>query len=354
MGAHDADHRRRVAHRQNAAAWRVEQTFPKKSFRLNLDTDQPLADGRRKLILRAEYADKTLIRNFAAYDLLRHATWLPAARTAHVHVRLGASYHGVALHPDRVDSFFLADNGLNGKGSLYEADPPFAKSAPGGNLTVPTPTIAYDEIYQHHEGKEKFADLIELIEVVLRLSDAEFAANADRVIKVDDVLAYLAFSTVIQNQDWVRKNYYLYRDPTAHDSRWSILAWDLDLTFGHLWTKENDVLEEQIFSDGSPYVGTYDGHEFFNQLVDRLLWVKRFRKRYRSFIQHLLDDKFSRAFLDPRIDNALCRMQPDLLADSAKRASNAELMPRVQEVRDFITARRAWLKTWLSEPDALD
>ena len=330
------------------------KTFPKKSFRLNLAKDQRLVDGRRKLILRAEYADKTLLRNFTAYDLLRHATWLPASRTRHVHVRLGAEYHGVMLHPDRVDGHFLEDNVLSDKGSLYEADPPFEFSVPGGNLTLPKAPRSYGDIYQQHEGKLDYQDLIELIEVVLRLPDKEFAENADRVIKVDDVLVYLAFTTVIQNHDWVKKNYYLYRDPKAIDSRWSMIAWDLDLTFGHLWTKENDVFDEQIFLDGNPYIGMYDGYDFFNQLVDRLLWVKPFRQRFRAFIAHLIAGRFSGKFLQPRIDNALCRMQPDLLADTKKRAKNDELSGRFQELRDYIPARQAWLKTWLAEPDPMD
>ena len=54
------------------------------------------------------------------------------------------------------------------------------------------------------------------------------------------------------------------------------------------------------------------------------------------------------------MDNALCRMQPDLLADPLKRAKNQELLSRVQEVRDFVVGRRTWLTTWLSEPDAKD
>ena len=330
------------------------RTFPKKSFRLNLNKDQPLADGRRKLVLRAEYVDKTLLRNYVAYEVVRHATWLPASRLTYVHLRVNSSYYGVMLHPDRVDKHFLTDHGLNPEGSLYEADPPFVKSVPGGNLTVVEPASDYKVIYQQHQGVLDYVDLIELIEVVLQLPDEAFEANVDRVVKVDDVLVFLAMSAVIQNQDWVKKNYYLYRDPTAVDARWTVIPWDLDLTLGHLWTEESDVFDEQIFIDGSPYVGMNEGYLFYNQLADRLLRVPRFRKRYRSFIAHLLAGKFNNNFLGPRMDNALCRMQPDLLADPLKRAKNQELLSRVQEVRDFVVGRRTWLTTWLSEPDAKD
>ncbi len=330
------------------------RTFPKKSFRLNLNKDQALADGRRKLVLRAEYVDKSALRNFAAYEVVRHATWLPASRLTYVHLRLNSTYYGVMLHPDRVDSHFLTDHGLNPEGSLYEADPPFVKSVPGGNLTVVKPASDYKVIYQQHHGALDYVDLIELIEVVLQLPDAAFEANVDRVVKVDDVLVFLAMSAVIQNQDWVKKNYYLYRDPTAVDARWTVIPWDLDLTLGHLWTEEKDVFDEQIFIDGSPYVGMNEGYLFYNQLADRLLRVPRFRKRYRSFIAHFLAGKFNNSFLGPRLDNALCRMQPDLLADRLKRAKNEELLSRVQEVRDFVVGRRTWLTTWLSEPDAKD
>ena len=327
------------------------RTFSKKSFRLNLDKNQPLADGRRKLILRAEWVDKAMIRSYLAYEVVRHGTWLPASRLTYVHLRLGARYHGLMLHPDRVDKHILTDHNLNPNGSLYEADPPFEKSVPGGNLTVAKAAADYKVLYQHHEGTLNYVDLIELIEVVLQLPDAQFADNIDRVVKVDDVLVFLAMSAVIQNHDWVKKNYYLYRDPTATDSRWTIIPWDLDLSFGHLWTPEEDIFDEQIFTDGNPYVGMNIGQLFFNQLADRLFNVKRFRTRYRSFLAHLLEKTFDKAFLEPRMNNALCRMQPDMLADDGKRAKNQEVRSRVQEVRDFVVARRAWLTTWLKEDD---
>lgn len=327
------------------------RTFKKKSFRLNLDDDAALPDGRRKVILRAEFADKALVRNHLAYDLLRHATWLPACETTYVHLRINGRFYGVMVHTERVDKDYLSARGLNPKGSLYEADPPFAMSVPGGNLTPVEDPQDYRLLYQRHAGELAYADLIELIEVVLQLPDAEFEAHVDRIIKVDDVLVFLAFNAVIQNQDFVKKNYYLYRDPTVADSRWTVLPWDLDLSLGHLWTEEGDVLDEQIFHDGDPYVGRNVGHSFYNQLVERVLGVPRLRKRFRSFVQHLVDGRFHPDFLSPRIDRALCRMQPDLLADQKKRAKNEEVPQRVQEVKDFVTARRVWLTTWLKEPD---
>ncbi|MCO4760904.1 MAG: CotH kinase family protein [Myxococcales bacterium] len=327
------------------------RTFKKKSFRLNLDKDQRMPDGRRKLVLRAEFVDKSQVRSFVAYEVMRHGTWLASSRLMNVHLRLGARYHGVMLHPERIDSHFLKDRGWNKDGSLYEADPPFAKSVPGGNLTVPKNKDDYPDLYQEHEGKLDYKDLIELIEVVLQLPDDEFEQNADRIIKTDDILVALALFAVTQNQDWVKKNYYLYRDPKATDSRWTIIPWDLDLSLGHLWTEENDVFDENIFTDGNPYVGMNNGTLFYNQLADRLLSVKRFRQRYRAFIAHLIEGRFNTSFLAARIDNTMCRMQPDILADKLKRAKNEELLSRVQEVKDFITGRRTWLKTWLAEPD---
>ena len=60
------------------------------------------------------------------------------------------------------------------------------------------------------------------------------------------MLGYQAASVLIHNNDQVAKNYYLYRD-TRGTGRWSMQAWDMDLTFGRSY---NDlVLNDVLFAD---------------------------------------------------------------------------------------------------------
>lgn len=318
--------------------------FTKKSFRFDLDDGQALPNGSDHLVLRAEWADKTMLRNFLGLEIVRNATWLPAPEAEIVHFRINGEYYGAMWHVDRIDADFLARNGLDKNGSLYEADPQTPEYyVPGGNLTVLSGETAYRETYQHHRGPIDYADLIELIEVVLVLDDDTFCDVIGRVVRVDDYLVYMAAMAVMQNHDHIRKNYYLYRDALGDDDRWWALAWDLDLTLGHLWTEENDVLDEQIFVDGSLYVGKRAGHGYYNQLMDRLWGIPELDARFRSYVEHIAAQVYDSDFISERIENVLCRATPELLADRAKRATNAEYLDRVDEIYEFLAGRRQYL-----------
>lgn len=319
------------------------RAFRKTSFRFQLE-DGRLEDGSDDVVVRAEFADKTMLRNYLGAEVFRYATRLPATRMRMVHMRINDAYYGVMWHVERVDSVYLRARGLF-PASMYEADPPFEYSIPGGNLT-PLPTLAiYQAVYDQKSGEAFHADLIALIEDLLDLPYEQFIEKVEDEMDVDWCLRYLAIMAVLQNQDHVRKNYYLYRDTaTTRYSRWMIFPWDLDLAMGHLWTEENDVLDESIFTDASPYVGKrVPEHTFYNQLMTQLWTSPEYDKVFWKHIRAALQSTFTPEFIDDRIDAALCRGTPDILADKKKRAHNSEYMDRVQEVRDFVAARREFL-----------
>jgi spore coat protein H len=155
---------------------------------------------------------------------------------------------------------------------------------------------------------------------------------------VDQYLVYLATMAVIQNTDHIKKNYFLYRDPDAADDRWIIIPWDLDVSFGHLWTEEHDVWDETMFFDEPVEFTNYRNH-----LIEKLLIQPPFLVRYYDFVDHILDTTFTPEFINGRIENALCRGTPDIIADEKKRAENTEYLDRVQELRDFVDKRRAFI-----------
>ena len=323
--------------------------FDKESFRVDLEDGVTLPNGRRRLIFRAEYVDKTMLRNFLALDLFRGATPLPASDTEYVHFRVNDRFWGVMLLVERVDRDYLERRGMQPHGSLYEADPPLELSSPGGNFT-PLPDLeTYRTVYQHHAGVWKHDDLIVFIEDFLQRPDSEIAADLDRVVAVDEIIVYLATMMALQNHDMVRKNYYYYRPVDGADKRWRFIPWDLDVSFGHLWTEENDILDENIFHDGEPLVGKNFGHPFYNRLIDRIYASATLRARLRSFVQHLIDGPFRQEVLGKRIDAMACHIGADLAIDPQKRAENDEMAQRVQELHDFITARRTWLQAWIDE-----
>jgi hypothetical protein len=317
--------------------------YPKKSFRFDLAEGGELPDTRDHLILRAEWNDKTILRNYLSLECARNALWLPTPEAEMVHFRINRRYYGVMWRVERIDGDFLRIRGLNSTtASLYEADPETECFTPGGNLSPLSSDDEYRCAYSLQKGQLDYADLIALIEESLQLPDNEFAEKINEAVRVNDMLAYFALMAVIQNHDHVKKNFYLYRDVAAADDRWTVFPWDLELTLGHLWTESGDVLDEHLFTDEPLGFGAVYPPQ--NILFTRLYNITAYRQRFEEMVDHFLKTVFTEAFINERIDNVLCRATPDILADGNKRADNGEYLARVEEIRTFVKERRSFIK----------
>jgi hypothetical protein len=320
----------------------TSRDFEKLSFRFDLAPGLEV-DGHNHFILRAEFADKSVLRNWLAFELLGNETWLAAPVAELVHLRINDRFYGVMDHIERVDRDFLRARGLASGGSLYEADP-----LPGvpADLT-PLPAADYPARYARQAGNdETYSDLRLLIEDVLLRPPGYFEATIHDEVVVDDVLVYLAVMAIIQNQDHVRKNYYLYRNALTPRG-WVVVPWDLDLTFGHLYTDASGVLDEAITVDGDAFVGSLapGDHGLFNALIDRLLGIPELRDRFLEMTRRIVDAVAADGLIDDRLGWAVCHAMPDLVADERKRATNAEYLGRVDEIRGFVAGRGAFLAT---------
>jgi len=200
--------------------------YSKNSFRFDLGPgggvkdDLTLPDGSDHLVLRAEWNDKTMLRNHLGMEVFRYGTWLPTPRTQLVHFRVNGRFYGAMWRVERIDGDFLEANGLSRKGSLYEADPDTEWWNPGGNLTPLNSMEAYKGTYDQKKGETDFEDFIFLIENVLQAPDEIFVGALEDAVNVHDLLVYMAAMAVIQNHEHIKKNYYMYRDPEDANPRW--------------------------------------------------------------------------------------------------------------------------------------
>lgn len=316
--------------------------YRKKSLRIDLPDDTPL-DGHSQLILRAEWNDKSMLRNWTAYRIIRTCTWLPVSDAEFVHVRVNGAFYGLMLHVERVDADFLAARGLGLGGTLVEADPASGYGTPGADLE-PMPAADYPLVYQAQMGLHGLDEVVELIEGTLELNADYIEEGLRDAVRVDDALVYLAAMAAMQNQDHVRKNYYLYRDPFADDPRFMVLPWDLDLSLGHLWTEENDVLDERVFTDGSIWAGErVPEHGFYNDLPTRLWGVPALRARAKEILARVARTALDETLVGSWLDEAVCAAAPEMLADEGKRATDDELADRIDEIRRFVRERRAFV-----------
>lgn len=320
--------------------------FIKKSFRFDLE-DGELPDGSDTVVLRAEWRDKTQLRNLLALDLIRAATWLPAPRPEPVALRINGEPYGAMLRVDRIDGTFLEREGLRGGGNLYEADPPNSHSVPGGNLTPLLDPADYPIVYDEHSGDGHHRDLRDLIEVELAANGDEGTQALWDSVAVEDAAVMLAIWTLLQDHDHIRKNYYLYRDPGGIDDRFLPIPWDLDLTFGHLWSEEEDIFDESVTWDSEPLVGLeFPEHGFFNRLADDVFRDEDGWLLFHEALGTIVGTAFTEEYLNPRIDAWTCQMLPEMLVDPRKRGENDEIEFRAQEIKDFIRGRREFIEDW--------
>ena len=324
--------------------------LPKRSFRLNLGGGSSLPDGRKRLILRGEYIDKSMLRTALSYQAFRQATWLPTPNAEFVHVRINKRFYGVMHLVDHIDGDYLKARGRNATGTLYEGDPPHELSNPGANLTPVFPATNDAKLYDKHLGPASLADLIALIEDVLLLPDVQLVKVLDLHYKVRDWLEYAALMTVLQNHEHVRKNWYMYRDHAGKDGRFETLVWDLDVTWGHLWSEKNDVFDEAITTTALADKGSKKVDSIFYNQWYRILDQPAWRKVWQQRVLELANIVLSDSFLQPRLDYWRCLLAPDLLADQRKRATNAEYLQRVDEIKAFAKGRRAFLVQQLGTP----
>lgn len=315
------------------------RSYPKKSFRFDLENDLQLPDTHDHIILRSEWNDKSLLRNYLGLEVFRNGTWLPTPQAEMAHFRVNQRYYGVMWRVERIGGDFLRLRGMNKDTcSMYEADPSGSCWIPGGDLTPLSDFVTYMCVYDLKKGPLEYDDLIDFIENTLQLEDTAFGETIGSVLDLDAYFVYLSTMAIIGNRDHIKKNYYLYRDPDSADDRWIFFPWDLELTFGHIWTEENDVLDEDLYWDMSP-----EFTDFNNQLIEKLFVHPRFLVRYYEVMAHILEHTFTWDFIKGRIDSALCRGMPDILADTQKRASQDEYLLRVDELETFVEKRRAYL-----------
>jgi hypothetical protein len=212
------------------------------------------------------------------------------------------------------------------------------------------------EVEKKTRKDEDRSDLQELIDTASMSS-----LQADIWIKdnlnLADWVNYFAVQTLIANRDYGQKNQYLYRD-TNNTELWSILPWDMDLSFGHQWNpSENYFDDDLIWNDGAfVYMGG-------NHLIDRLTSQAQFSQMYARRLRTLMDEFYGPAGqsiassdIVQRINNVMAEIGADALIDrntwgtAAGMAfeTPAQAVARVQA--DFLAKRKTHLNALAGVP----
>jgi hypothetical protein len=273
---------------------------PKKSFKLRFNLGQTFQD-RRELNLKSHFSDDAILRQelsrrmyaAAAHEVPR-ATW--------VHVQLNGEFAGVFADLEVIEEDFLRHRELD-QGPLYQAYQNYISTL--YPIQNPGP-FAYELAYKKKvQDEEPHTDLIALIDALTNVDQADFALFAAQNFDLDDLLDYLAATTVVADIEKIIRDYHLYRSPDS--GRWSIYAWDTDASW-----KQNYV--NYAFGAYASWMGQ-------NQLTTRCFTDPLLHFSIRAKIQALLDGAASPQIGGPfqqLLDAELARIGDDVRADYRK------------------------------------
>jgi hypothetical protein len=183
--------------------------------------------GFKKLHLKNNYEDKSMLREKVAADVFRNAG-VPVSHTAFYTVYIdygdGPTYFGLYTMVEDVENTVLKTQFSDDNGNLYKPEDTAATFALG--------TYNEDEYGKKtNEDDADFTDVSNLLAVInddARTTDPDtWRTNLESVFDTDGFLKYLAVNTVIQNWDTYGKmphNYYLYNNPDTNKLTW--IPWD--------------------------------------------------------------------------------------------------------------------------------
>ena len=228
------------------------QTFPKKSYDLELWADTTESDTRNESLfglrndddwhLDAMFVDLSRTRNILGMD-----TWSSFGRSDHTSIehyaKLGQRGHTVELimnnhyagvysmneQIDRKQLKLDKENGILYKTLSWSNEIRYL-----GIDSEPEVSLhwnGYDLKFPEFASIENWDPIYNLVHLVAYSDDNTFLDSIESMIDIDNAIDYWLFINAIQANDNSGKNMFIFRYEEGH--RLCYLPWDLDLTFGN-------------------------------------------------------------------------------------------------------------------------
>jgi hypothetical protein len=162
-----------------------------------------------------------------------------------------------------------------------------------------------------NEDKADYSRLYDLLEVINSDPDEVSAEDLENVLDVDEVLRYLAVSTSLVHLDnyiGMGHNYYLYED----GGRFSIIPWDLNMTFGGF---DSGLSEDELinFFIDEPTSASVDQYP----LVQQLIAEPKYLEIYHAYLEELVEGPFSVERMTSRIREVADLIRPYVEKDAS-------------------------------------
>lgn len=269
--------------------------------------------------LQSNYADKSFLREILAYESFRDAG-APKNSAFPIRLQQNGSFFGLYTFVQAMDDDYLAVNQIDENGAWYKAFDD-CRLRPLSGLPA-----RYEKNTRLYEGYEDLHAFLTGINVPNTPTRRNFLFDN---LDVPQTLNYIAVNTIIHNNDQMAKNYFLYRD-TEGTGRWTMHAWDNDLTFGRnygaggaavltdgIWA-DNDDIGLPNRSPSHPLFGDSEHQKYdalWNQLIDVIHETPELRQMYYRRLRTLSDQLLASDYYDARIAELSQKIAPEAALD---------------------------------------
>ena len=195
-------------------------------IRLDKYVDGQNADGYSDFTVRSN-SSETAINEAVALDLLSEVG-LASEEAISTRFSVNGSDEKLRLTVQNLDDTWVEQNFPDAG-----ADSVLYKSDADGDWSWRGDDGDYTSSFEVEAGKEDYAPLIELLDLVNNGTAAEIAEKLPTLLDVDSFATYLAFEDLIDNFDDIDgpgNNSYLFWDSST--KKFTVVAWDHNLAFG--------------------------------------------------------------------------------------------------------------------------
>ena len=291
----------------------TSQNWPKKSYKIDFNDGHHFRfrDGVPRvdeINLNTTYTDKSYLRSVLTYEHQRDAG-MPSPEAFLVHFRQNGVFWNVAILIEQPDRDFLRRWDFDPDGALYKGATSPTRYEPS------TPLSLWEKKTRLHEDKSDLDAFIDGIAQTGARLDRYLFDNVDLPVQIN----YMATTCITQNIDASDKNHYQYRD-TEGSGEWTMLPWDLDLTFGPDALNTDTIVSSQQWAS-HPYIGarpyTLAGGKY-NHFLEVMVANPRTKAMLNRRIRTLIDEHLASGYFHNRIDELVTQIARDALLDKAR------------------------------------
>ena len=221
--------------------------------------------------LSVQVHDQTMLYTTIATHLYKQAGF-PTFRSKHTFLRLNNQDKDLYPMLEKIDTDFFDQRNLQ-VAELY-------KSGSQISFTFDAafhPKLSFDKKVPNDNNYES---IVELINAIDTSSVSKIETSLGAFLDIDQYLSYHAITTLINNTDAFRNNFFLWKEEA--DSPFKFVPWDFDLSFSR-----------------SKDVGLYGR----NEIIDKLLLNENTFQIYKSKLQDFVNRIYTEENIFPLIDS---------------------------------------------------